>query len=59
MSNCKHEKQIPMPDSIAMVCERCGQVFIEDQPWAYRSGNIIEWLRDLCDKDKKEAIDEH
>lgn len=48
-SDCKHEKQFNMPDSLAMVCEKCGQVFIWGEPWGYKSGNIMEWVKDFCE----------
>ena len=53
MNDCKHEHQFPMPDSLATVCEQCGQVFIQGEPWDYRSGNITEWLDDLCEAKEK------
>ena len=52
-SECKHENQFPMPDSLATVCEKCGQVFVAGEPWQYKSGNIIEWVNDLVEATEK------
>ena len=55
---CKHERQIPMPESAATVCEDCGLVFVYGEPWNYKSGNIMEWVKDLVkesDATSKEA----
>jgi len=49
---CKHEKTFHMPDSLADVCEKCGQVFVAGEPWGYKSGNISEWAKDIA-----EAVD--
>lgn len=46
---CKHEDQFPMPESLATVCKKCGQVFVDGEPWDYKSGNIMEWVNDLVD----------
>ena len=53
-SECKHEEKFPMPDSLATVCEKCGQVWVEGEPWDYKSGNITEWLNDLYPKKEDE-----
>jgi hypothetical protein len=58
IDECKHEHLFSMPDSLARVCEACGQVFIEGKPWGYKSGHIMEWVKDLVEaKEKKEAED--
>ena len=51
--NCEHEKLFPMPDSLAEVCEKCGQVFICGEQWNYKSGNIIEWIKDMSEAAEK------
>ncbi len=52
MTDCTHEEQTPFPDSLATVCNECGQVFICGKPWDYKSGHITEWLNDVYgDKD--------
>lgn len=51
-TQCTHEKQFPMPDSLARVCEDCGQVFVAGEPWEYKSGNIVEWVKDLAQTTK-------
>ena len=48
--NCSHELLKPIPDSLASVCNTCGQVFVDGKPWNYKSGNIKEWAKDLHDQ---------
>lgn len=57
--NCPHTNKFAMPDSVATVCEQCGQVWVWGEMWQYKSGNITEWVKDLVEaREKKEAEDE-
>lgn len=48
MDECDHSgPRTPFPDSLASMCENCGKMFIGDEPWDYKSGNVQEWLYDL------------
>lgn len=49
---CAHETTLPLPESAATVCERCGQVFVCGKPWGYKSGHLMEWVRDLSEAAK-------
>lgn len=51
---CYHEEQVHMPDSLADVCKNCGQVFIDGEVWAYKSGNLMDWVNDFVEA-KKDA----
>lgn len=47
MASCPHNEQTPMPDSLATICNECGKVFVDGEPWDYKSGHIFEWADDL------------
>jgi len=36
-----------MPDSLATVCKECGKVWVDGEPWDYKSGHLMEWTSDL------------
>jgi len=48
---CPHKNFIPIPDSLAKVCDNCGIVFVDGKKWEYKSGHILEWVNDITNKD--------
>lgn len=57
MEECSHEETFPMPDSLATVCKECGKVWVDGEPWNYKSGHIMEWTIDLVEAQRARQPD--